>query len=69
MAKKIFILGTQSLTSSEDSTLRFGNDNTIVVPFPEGIDELEKLAANYTEKGRIAKNLLEYFSTFQIEKL
>lgn len=69
MAKKIFILGTQSLTSSEDSTLRFGNDNIIVVPFPECIDELEKMAAEFTEKGRIARKLLDYLSTFQIEKL
>lgn len=32
MAKKIFILGTQSLVSSENSTLRFGGDNEIIIP-------------------------------------
>ena len=68
-AKKIFILGIQSLTSSEDSTLRFGNDNTIIIPFPEGIDELHKLSTNFTEKGRIAKKLLDYFSMFRVTDL
>ena len=67
--KKIFILGIQSLTSSEDSTLRFGNDNTIIIPFPEGIDELHKLSTNFTEKGRIAKKLLDYFSMFRVTDL
>lgn len=69
MAKKTFILGTQSLTSSEDSTFRFGNDNEIVIPFPEGIDELEKISTNFTEKGRIARKILEYFSSFRIDAL
>lgn len=67
--KKFFILGIQSLISSEDSPLRFGNDNTIIIPFPEGVDELHKLSINFNEKGRIAKKLLEYFSTFKIEAL
>ena len=66
---KFFILGIQSLISSEDSTLRFGNDNTIIIPFPEGVDEWHKLSINFNEKGRIAKKLLEYFSTFKIEAL
>ena len=69
MAKKFFILGIQSLISSENSTLRFGNDNTIVVPFPEALDELHKLSIHYNEKGRIAKRLLDYFSTFKIDAL
>lgn len=67
--KKIFILGLQSLTSSENSTLRFGSDNTLIIPFPEGIDELNKISANFTEKGRIAKRILDYFSTFRISDL
>lgn len=67
--RKFFILGLQSLISSTDSTLRFGNDNTIVIPFPEGIDELHKLSIHFNEKGRVAKKLLEYFSTFKIEAL
>ena len=62
--RKFFILGIQSLVSSEDSTLRFGNDNTIIIPFPEGVDELHKLSINFNEKGRIAKKLLEYFTKF-----
>lgn len=69
MAKKTFILGTQSLISSEDSTLRFGSDNEIVIPFPEGIDELEKISNDFTEKARIAKKLLEYFSSFNISQI
>lgn len=67
--KKVFILGIQSLTSSEDSTLRFGSDNKIIIPFPEGIDELHKISTNFTEKGRIAKKVLDYFSTFRITDL
>lgn len=69
MAKKTFILGTQSLTSSEDSVFRFGNDNELIIPFPEGIDELEKLSVNFTEKGRIARRILEYLSSFRIDTL
>ena len=63
---KDFILGIQSLVSSEDSTLRFGDDNKIIIPFPEGIDELNKIAEQFSEKGRIAKRLLNYFSRFRI---
>ena len=68
-SKKIFILGTQSLTSSIDSTLRFGGDNEIVIPYPEGIIELSKIANQSTEKGKVAKKLLEYFSKFKITSL
>lgn len=66
---KDFILGIQSLVSSEDSTLRFGDDNKIIIPFPEGIDELNKIAEQFSEKGRIAKRLLNYFSRFKISQL
>lgn len=69
MSKKIFILGMQSLTSSEDSLFRFGNDNELIIPFPEGLDELQKASQNYNEKGRIAKRVLDYLSTFKIQKL
>ena len=68
-SKKIFILGTQSLTSSIDSTLRFGSDNEIVIPYPEGIIELSKIANQSTEKGKVAKKLLEYFSKFKTTSL
>lgn len=68
-SKKIFILGTQSLTSSTDSTLRFGSDNEIVIPYPEGIIELSKIASQNNEKSKIAKKLLEYFSTFKTRDL
>lgn len=67
--KKNFILGIQALTSSADSTLRFGNDNKIIIPFPEGVDELQKVSEQFSEKGRIAKRLLEYFSSFRISEL
>ena len=69
MAKKIFILRTNALVSSEDSTLRFDGDNEIVIPFPEGIDELHKLSKQYTEKGKIAKKVLEYFDSFNLKSL
>ena len=68
MAKKIFILRTNSLVSSENSTLRFDGDNEIVIPFPI-IDELEKLTHGYTQKGKIAKKLLEYLDSFKMDKL
>lgn len=68
MSKKFFILGTQSLTSSEDSTLRFGSDNEIIIPFPEGVDELNKISS-YSEKGRIARRVLDYFDSFRIDQL
>lgn len=67
--KKSFILGVQSLTSCEDCTLRFGCDNEIIIPFPEELDELYKISLNFTEKGRIAKHLIEYFSAFRISDL
>lgn len=69
MAKKIFILGTQSLVSSENSTLRFGGDNEIIIPFPEGIIALQKISEVYNEKGRIARKLLDYFDRFDIKNL
>lgn len=69
VTKKNFILGIQSLISSEDSTLRFGNDNKIIIPFPEGVDELQKVAEQFSEKGKIAKRLLDYFSSFRIADL
>lgn len=69
MAKKIFILRTNALVSSEDSTLRFDSDNEIVIPFPEGIDELRKLSVQYTEKGKTAKKVLDYFDSLTFRKL
>lgn len=65
---KTFILRTHSLLSSVDSTLRFGNDNEIVIPFCE-IDELEKISRTFSEKGRIAKKILEYLNSFKITEL
>ena len=61
MAKKIFILSTSSLLSSENSTERFGNDNEIVVPF-RVINDLSKEAENYNERGRIARKILTYLT-------
>ena len=57
------------MTSSIDSTLRFGSDNEIVIPYPEGIIELSKIASQNTEKSKIAKKILEYFSKFKISCL
>lgn len=65
---KTFILRTHSLLSSVDSTLRFGNDNEIVIPFCE-IDGLEKTSITFSEKGRIAKKILEYLNSFKTTEL
>ena len=55
---KIFVLRTNSLLSSADSTLRFGEDNEVVIPLAV-LDRLE----NYNgkpEKKKIASIILSY---------
>lgn len=66
--KKIFILSANSMASSPDSLLRFGNDNEVVVPMP-CIDELANIATQYNEKGRNARKVLEYLDSFSFGKL
>ena len=56
--RKIFVLRPNSLLSSSDSTLRFGEDNTIVIPMVV-IEELQNFSGK-PEKQKIAKEILEY---------
>ena len=66
--KKIKILRTNALIGRPKATLKFGNDNCIVIPMPV-IDELEKRAGDYTERGKNAKNVLDYLNRFDMRKL
>lgn len=65
---KVFVLRTHALLSSRKSTLRFGNDNEIVIPLAV-VDELRKMKHQSFEKTRIARELLEYFNSFPTEQL
>ena len=65
---KVFVLRTHALLSSRRSTLKFGNDNEIVIPMAV-IDELGELKKESFEKGRLARDLLEYINSFDTEEL
>ena len=65
---KVFVLRTHALLSSRRSTLKFGNDNEIVIPMAV-LDELRALKKESFEKGRIARDLLEYINSFDTKKL
>ena len=65
---KVFVLRTHALLSSYGSTLKFGNDNEIVIPLAV-VDELRSMKHESFEKGRIARDLLEYINSFDTEKL
>lgn len=65
---KVFVLRTHALLSSQGSTLKFGNDNIIVIPLAV-VDELRNLKHESFEKGRIARDLLEYLNSFPVDKL
>lgn len=64
---KTFVLRTNSLLSSTDSTLRFGHDNEVVIPLAV-IDELQHYKGR-PEKCKVAAQILEYIETFDISKL
>ncbi len=64
---KIFVLRINSLLSSPDSTLRFGEDNEVVIPLAV-IDELQNYRGK-PEKMKIAELLLRYIEKFDINKL
>lgn len=68
MGRKIFILKAETLVAKANCTLCFDSDNDVVIPFPV-LDELESLSHQYNEKGRNAKNLLDYLSSFKIHEL
>ena len=65
--RKIFVLRPNSLLSSSDSTLRFGEDNTIVIPMVV-IEELQNFSGK-PEKQKIAKEILEYLESFDAQQL
>lgn len=66
---KVFVLRTHALLSSRHSTLKFGNDNIIVIPLAV-VDELQTLKKQESfEKKRIAKDLLDYIRSFPADKL
>ena len=65
---KVFVLRTHALLSSRGSTLKFGDDNQVVIPLAV-IDELRTLKKESFEKGRIARDLLEYINSFPTEKI
>ena len=55
--KKVFVLRTEALLASKDPTLRFGDDNTIVVPMAilqnlycyKGVPEKMSMASRFVE--------------------
>lgn len=65
---KVFVLRTHALLSSQRSTLKFGDDNEIVIPLAL-VDELRKTDKESVEKRKIARDLLEYLNTFPTEHL
>ena len=65
---KVFVLRTHALLSSLRSTLKFGDDNEIVIPLAL-VDELRKTDKESVEKRKIARDLLEYLNTFPTEHL
>lgn len=65
---KVFVLRTHALLSSRNSTLKFGDDNEIVIPLAV-VDELRTLKHESFEKGKIARDLLEYINSFSTTEL
>ena len=65
--RKIFVLRPGSLLSSVDSTLRFGNDNTIVIPMAV-IEQLQNFRGK-PEKRKIAREILEYIEGFDAKEI
>ena len=65
---KVFVLREHALLSSHKSTLRFGDDNEIVIPLCV-IDEIKATRNQSFEKGRIARDLLEYINSFPVGQL
>lgn len=60
---KYFVLRPHALLSSYDSTMRFGEDNVVVVPLAV-IDEITDMKDLSIEKDKIKRRVLEYISSF-----
>lgn len=65
---KVFVLRTHALLSSRRSTLKFGDDNEIVIPLAV-VDELKSIKFDSGEKKRISRELLEYINSFPTKEL
>ena len=69
LMKKHFILGPRTLVSKMNVTQSFGTDNCVYVPF-EAIEEVEKKYYDQmSERGKIARQTLEYLGSFHIAGL
>ena len=65
--RKIFVVLDDALISSNDTTLRLGNDNLIVIPYPV-VQRLQNFQGTI-EKSKTAKEILAYLETFNLEQL
>ena len=65
--RKIFVVLDDALISSNDTTLRLGNDNLIVIPYPV-VQRLQNFQGTI-EKSKTAKEILAYLETFNLELL
>lgn len=66
MATKTFVLSAGAILTSENSLLRFGDDNRIVIPLCI-LDKIRAYKGKY-EKERIAVKILEYLDSLPFEK-
>lgn len=66
---KCFVLSARTAVSKRNVTLGFDSDNMVVIPMAV-VDELQTVYANqYDERGKIARELLEYLWSFDFNKL
>ena len=65
--RKTFVLRTEATLASENSSMRFGNDNTIVIPM--AILENLYRYKGLPEKQRMATRFMEYISNISMEEL
>ena len=65
--RKTFVLRTEATLASENSSMRFGNDNTIVIPM--AILENLYRYKGLPEKQRMATRFMEYIGNIPMEEL
>ena len=69
MSRKHFVLSTRTLVSKRNVTQSFGSDNTIYVPLAV-MEEIEhKYSDQISERGKIARETLEYLGSFHYKDL
>ena len=69
MSRKHFVLSTRTLVSKRNVTQSFGSDNTIYVPLAV-MEEIEhKYSDQISERGKIARETLEYLGSFHYNDL